>query len=258
MIWKVLSKRIIACLDIKDGKVVKGTNFVDLADIGDPVEIARRYDRQSVDEIVFLDITATQERRDTHFALIERAARELSVPLTVGGGIRTVDDFRKILSCGADKVSVNSAAVANPELVRQASERFGKRRVVTAIDARRSGNGFSVFVNGGRQNTGLDLLEWAKECELLGAGEILLTSMDCDGVQDGYDIEMTAAVAKSVGIPVIASGGCGCVSHIINVFKQTDCDAALVASLFHYGKATVSDVKLEMERNGIPCRISKA
>ena len=253
----MFTKKIIACLDIKDGKVVKGTNFVDLTNIGDPVEIARRYDKQSVDEIVFLDITATNERRDTHFALIERAARELSVPLTVGGGIRTIDDFRKILSCGADKVSVNSAAVANPELIREASAQFGRRRVVVAIDAGKSGEGFSVFVNGGRKNTGLDLLRWAKECEMLGAGEILLTSMDCDGVQKGYDIGMTAAVSKCVGIPVIASGGCGCVSHIIDVFKQTDCDAALVASLFHYGKATVSDVKLEMERNGIPCRISK-
>ena len=254
----MFTRRIIACLDIKDGKVVKGTNFVDLEDIGDPVEIARRYNKQCVDEIVFLDITATQERRDTHFDLIERAARELSVPLTVGGGIRTIDDFQKMFSRGAEKASINSAAVANPDLIRQASAQFGKQRVIAAIDAKKIGSGFSVFVNGGTKDTGLDLLEWAKKCESLGAGEILLTSMDRDGVQSGYDIEMTTAVVKSVGIPVTASGGCGCVSHIIDVFKQAGCASALVASLFHYGKATAREVKLEMERNGIPCQISKA
>jgi len=251
----MLTKRIIPCLDIKDGKVVKGVNFVGLADIGDPVEIAGRYNKQSADEIVFLDITATHERRDTHYALIERAARQLTIPLTVGGGIRTVDDIRKILSCGASKVSVNSAAVVNPELIREASELFGKQCVVVAIDAKKTDGGFKVFVNGGRENTGLDLEAWAKQCEALGAGEILLTSMDGDGTQNGYDIEMTRIAVENVGIPVVASGGCGSISHIIDVFKHTGCDAALVASLFHYGKATVGDVKLEMERNGIPCRI---
>jgi len=253
----MLEKRIIPCLDIKDGKVVKGVNFVDLTDIGDPVEIARRYESQSADEIVFLDITATHEWRDTHYDMIEQAARGLTIPLTVGGGLKNVDDFHKILSCGASKVSVNSAAVANPELIREASIQFGKEHVVVAIDAKKTEDGFKVFVNGGRENTGLDLVEWAKKCEALGAGEILLTSMDGDGTQGGYDIEMTKAVVECVSIPVIASGGCGSIEHIIDVFKQTDCSAALVASLFHYGKATVGDVKLEMERNGIPCRISK-
>ena len=253
----MLEKRIIPCLDIKDGKVVKGVNFVDLTDIGDPAQIAGRYDKQSADEVVFLDITATQEQRDTHYALIERAARELSIPLTVGGGIRTASDFEKILSCGADKVSVNSAAVANPQLIREASERFGKQRVVVAIDAKKVGDSFKVFVAGGRTQTDLELVSWAKQCQDLGAGEILLTSMDGDGTQNGYDIPMTRAVVECVDIPVIASGGCGSISHIIDVFKQTDCAAALVASLFHYGKATVGEVKLEMERNGIPCRKSK-
>ena len=253
----MLEKRIIPCLDIKNGKVVKGVNFVDLTDVGDPVEIAKRYNDQSADEIVFLDITATQENRETHYTLIERAAQELSIPLAVGGGIRTTDDFRKILSRGAKKVSVNSAAVANPELIRQASVLFGKQCVVVAIDGKKVNDSFKVFVKGGTVNTGLDLVQWAKECEALGAGEILLTSMDSDGTQNGYDIEMTKAVAEAVGIPVIASGGCGSIEHIIDVFKQTGCDAALVASLFHYGKATVADVKLEMKRNGIPCKVSK-
>ncbi|GHT50814.1 imidazole glycerol phosphate synthase subunit HisF [Endomicrobiia bacterium] len=251
----MLKKRIIPCLDIANGKVVKGVNFVDLVDVGDPVEIAKQYEQQCADEVVFLDITATYENRDIIYDLIRRAARELSIPLAIGGGIRTVDDFRKILSCGADKVTINSSAVANPNLIRKASEEFGKQCVVVAIDGKLLDNQYKVFVEGGRKNTGLDLVEWAKKCEILGAGEILLTSMDGDGTQNGYDIAMTNAVCNSVNIPVIASGGCGSIDDIIDVFRKTSCDAALVASLFHYAMATVSDVKIQMERSDIPCRI---
>lgn len=250
-----LKKRIIPCLDLMNGKVVKGINFVDLVDVGDPVEIAKRYEEQCADEVVFLDITATYENRDTIYALIERAASELSIPLTVGGGVRTVEDFRKILNCGADKVSVNSAAVFNPGLIHEAAREFGKQCVVVAIDAKKTGDSYIVYVKGGREKTEIDLVEWVKRCEGLGAGEILLTSMDADGTRDGYDTAMLNAVCKEVNIPVIASGGCGSIGDIIDVFNQTACDAALVASLFHYGMATVNDVKIEMERNGIPCRI---
>ena len=249
----MLKKRIIPCLDIMNGKVVKGVNFVDMVDVGDPVEIAKRYEEQCADEIVFLDITATYENRETIYSLIERAAKEISIPITVGGGIRSVDDIRRLLACGVDKASVNSAAVADPGLIRAASNEFGRQCVVVAIDARMVGDSYNVIVRGGRDDTGIDLLEWAVKCEELGAGEILLTSMDRDGVQSGYDIPMTAAVTGAVGIPVTASGGCGSISDIVDVFKYTNCDAALVASLFHYGRATVGDVKNEMERNGIPC-----
>ncbi|MCL2704141.1 MAG: imidazole glycerol phosphate synthase subunit HisF [Defluviitaleaceae bacterium] len=248
-----VKKRIIPCLDIKDGKVVKGINFADLADVGDPLEIAKRYEGQGADEIIFLDITAANENRSTTCELIERAAKDLSVPFTVGGGIRAADDFRKLFNCGAGKVSVNSAAVLRPELIREASQEFGSRRVVAAIDGKKVKGAYNVFIKGGRENTGLDLIEWAKKCAELGAGEILLTSMDADGMQCGYDIAMIKAVCDAVNIPVIASGGCGGISDIIDVFNQTGCDAALVASLFHYGKASVNDVKNEMERNGIPC-----
>jgi len=241
-------------LDIKDGKVVKGVNFVNLTDVGDPVEISKHYEQQGADEIVFLDITATHEGRETVYGLIERAAKELSTPVAVGGGIRSAQDCRKILACGADKVSLSSAAVANPKLIREASLEFGKERVVVAIDAKKVGDRYHVFVKGGREDTGIDLINWAKQCENLGAGEILLTSMDGDGTQNGYDIAMTSLLVKSVGIPVIASGGCGEIEDIIEVFKQTGCAAALAASLFHYGKATVNDVKSEMERHGITCR----
>ncbi|MCL1809762.1 MAG: imidazole glycerol phosphate synthase subunit HisF [Clostridiales bacterium] len=250
-------KRIIPCLDIKDGKVVKGVNFVDLVDVGDPVEIACRYEEQGADEVVFLDITATHEGRDTIYSLVEHAAKRLSIPLTLGGGIRNASDFRKALDCGAFKVSINSAAAANPDLIKEISEGFGKHRLVVAIDGKKTGDGYRVFTKGGREDAGFDLVEYAKKCEELGAGEILLTSMDGDGTQDGYDVAMTKAVCEAVNIPVVASGGCGKVSDIIDVFKQTDCDAALAASLFHYGMATVSEVKREMERNGIPCRKSR-
>ncbi|MCL1854396.1 MAG: imidazole glycerol phosphate synthase subunit HisF [Clostridia bacterium] len=250
----MLAKRIIPCLDIMNGKVVKGVHFLDLTPIGDPVAIAKEYERQQADEVVFLDITATHEGRETVSGLIERAAAEMTIPFTVGGGIRTLDDFRKILDRGADKASVNTSAVTNPQLISEASAEFGKSCVVVAIDAKIVNGRYHVFIKGGREDTGLELAEWAKECERLGAGELLVTSMDGDGTQNGYDIPMIRAVTQAVRIPVIASGGCGEISHIIDVFTQTDCDAALVASLFHYAKAAVGDVKIEMERNGLPCR----
>ena len=250
-------KRVIPCLDIKNGSVVKGINFVNLTNVGDPVAISRNYQEQGADEIVFLDISA--ENREAFYDLIRRTTSELSVPITVGGGIRSIEDFRKIFACGASKASVSTAAVANPELIKEASDEFGKHRIVVAIDAKKVGesNKYHVFVKGGREDTGLDLIEWAKKCEALGAGEILLTSMDGDGTESGYDIVMTGALVKSVGIPIIASGGCGKVEDIIEVFKQTDCSAALAASLFHYGKATVGDVKAEMERHGVKCERSE-
>ena len=252
----MLAKRIIPCLDIKDGKVVKGVNFVGLKDIGDPVEIAKRYDEQCADEVVFLDITATYENRDILKDVIQRAACELSIPLTVGGGIRTLDDFRMILSSGADKVSINSAAILNPQLIKQASDEFGVQCVVVAIDAkkREDQSGYDVYIAGGRKNTGLDLLTWAKQCEDLGAGEILLTSMDADGTKAGYDIDMINAVCDVVDIPVIASGGCGSIQDIVDVFKKTNCDAALVASLFHFGEAAVEQVRQELRKEGINVR----
>ena len=257
VVLTMTEKRIIACLDTVNGRAVKGVNFIDLAYIGDTVEMAKRYEEQGADEIALLDITATNEQRESMYALLERAASELSVPITLGGGIRSVDDFRKALACGASKVSINSAAVANPELINAVSSEFGRQRVVIAIDGKKAEDGYHVYIKGGREDTGLSVTEWAKKCEALGAGEILLTSIDRDGARNGYDIEMTRAVCRAVGIPVIASGGCGKIDDIIDVFKQTGCDAALVASLFHYGKATVNDVKSAMERNDIPCRISK-
>lgn len=252
----MLAKRIIPCLDIKNGKVVKGVNFVGLQDVGDPVELAKRYDLQCADEVVFLDITATYENRDIIRDLIERGASELSIPLAVGGGIRTIDDFRMILSSGADKVSVNSAAIKNPQLIKEASDEFGVQCVVVAIDAKQRENqsGYDVYIAGGRENTGIDLIEWAKQCEALGAGEILLTSMDRDGTRDGFDIDMLNAVLEVVSIPVIASGGCGGIEDIVEVFEKTNCDAALAASLFHYGEATIDQVKEECVKHNIPVR----
>lgn len=252
----MLAKRIIPCLDIKNGKVVKGVNFVGLQDVGDPVELAKRYDLQCADEVVFLDITATYENRDIIRDLIERGASELSIPLAVGGGIRTIDDFRMILSSGADKVSVNSAAILNPSLIKEASDEFGVQCVVVAIDAkmREDRSGYDVYIAGGRKNTGIDLVEWAKQCEALGAGEILLTSMDKDGTRDGFDIDMLNAVLDVVHIPVIASGGCGGIEDIVEVFEKTNCDAALAASLFHYGEATIDQVKEECVKHHIPVR----
>lgn len=251
----MLTKRIIPCLDIKDGKVVKGINFVGLKDVGDPIELAKRYEMQCADEVVFLDITASHEERDIIKDLIQKGASELSIPLAVGGGIRTIDDFRMILSSGADKVSVNSAAIANPNLIKEASDEFGVQCVVIAIDAKKRDNGgYDVYVKGGRENTHLDLVEWVKKCEQLGAGEVLLTSMDADGTKAGYDIEMINAVCDVVDIPVIASGGCGSIQDIIDVFNKTNCDAALVASLFHFGEATVDEVREACRKNNINVR----
>ncbi len=251
----MLKKRIIPCLDIKDGKVVKGVNFVGLKEVGDPVDLAKRYDLQCADEVVFLDITASHEDRGIIKDLIARAASELSIPLAVGGGIRTIDDFRMILASGADKVSVNSAAIANPQLIKEASDEFGVQCVVIAIDAKKNEKGsYDVYVKGGRENTGIDLIEWVTKCEKLGAGEVLLTSMDADGTREGFDIDMLNAVCDVVNIPVIASGGCGGVEDIVEVFEKTDVDAALAASLFHFNEATVEDVRDELMKNDIPVR----
>ena len=251
----MLAKRIIPCLDVRDGRVVKGVNFVNIRDAGDPVELARYYSDQGADEIVFLDITATHEARKTVADVVERTAEQVFVPLTVGGGIRTLDDFRELLRAGADKISVNSAAVARPELITEAAERFGSQCVVLAVDARSRGDGtWEVVVAGGRKPTGLDLLEWVKKGEALGAGEILLTSMDADGTKAGFDLPMTKAVTEAVGIPVIASGGCGGLSHFAEVFEETGCDAALAASLFHFGELTVPQVKDYLRTRNIPVR----
>lgn len=251
----MLAKRIIPCLDVRDGKVVKGVNFVGIREVGDPVECAMEYDRQGADEICFLDITATYEGRRTMVNVVRKTAEHVFVPLTVGGGIRSVEDFREILRAGADKVSVNSAAVKNPELISQAAEIFGSQCVVAAIDAKRDEKGnFKVVVHGGRKDTGLDAVEWAKRCQELGAGEILLTSMDTDGCREGFDLELLRAVCSVVSIPVIASGGCGRLEHFSQVFEETGADAALAASLFHFRELTVQEVKEHLAEHEIPVR----
>ena len=251
----MLAKRIIPCLDVRDGRVVKGVNFVNIRDAGDPVELARFYSDQGADEIVFLDITATSDGRATVADVVERTAEQVFVPLTVGGGIRTLEDFRQLLRAGADKISVKSAAVKDPGLISRAAERFGSQCVVLAIDARRRPEGsYEVVVAGGRTPTGLDVVEWARRGEALGAGEILLTSMDADGTKAGFDLEMTRAVTQAVSIPVIASGGCGSLEHFAQVFAETDCDAALAASLFHFGELTVPQVKEYLRKRKIPVR----
>ena len=251
----MLAKRIIPCLDVRDGRVVKGVNFVNIRDAGDPVELAKYDSDQGADEIVFLDITATHEARKTVADVVERTAERVFVPLTVGGGIRTVEDFKELLRAGADKISVNSAAVADPSLIARAAERFGSQCVVLAVDARARGDGgWEVVVSGGRKPTGRDLIEWVKEGEALGAGEILLTSMDADGTKAGFDLRMTRAVTDAVSIPVIASGGCGSLEHFAQVFAETDCDAALAASLFHFGELTVPQVKDYLRGRNIPVR----
>ena len=251
----MLAKRIIPCLDVRDGRVVKGVNFVNIRDAGDPVELAKYYSDQGADEIVFLDITATSDARDTVADVVERTASQVFVPLTVGGGIRTVEDFQRLLRAGADKISVNSAAVARPELIAEAAERFGSQCVVLAADARARGDGtWEVVVAGGRKPTGIDLIEWVKRAEALGAGEILLTSMDADGTKAGFDLPMTKAVTDAVSIPVIASGGCGSLAHFAEVFGVTNCDAALAASLFHFGELTVPQVKDYLRTKHIPVR----
>ena len=251
----MLAKRIIPCLDVRDGRVVKGVNFVNIRDAGDPVELAKYYSDQGADEIVFLDITATSDARDTVADVVERTAAQVFVPLTVGGGIRTLEDFQRLLRAGADKISVNSAAVARPELISEAAERFGSQCEVLAVDARSRGDGtWEVVVAGGRKPTGMDLIEWVKKGEALGAGEILLTSMDADGTKAGFDLAMTKAVTNAVSIPVIASGGCGSLAHFAEVFEETGCDAALAASLFHFGELTVPQVKEYLETRQIPVR----
>lgn len=251
----MLAKRIIPCLDVKDGRVVKGVNFINIRDAGDPVELAKFYSDQGADEIVFLDITATSDDRATVADVVERTASQVFVPLTVGGGIRTLEDFRLLLRAGADKISVNSAAVSDPTLISRAAERFGSQCVVLAIDGRSRGDGtWEVVVAGGRKATGLDVVEWAKKGQELGAGEILLTSMDADGTKAGFDLAMTKAVTEAVSIPVIASGGCGSLEHFAEVFEETGCDAALAASLFHFGELTVPQVKEFLEGREIPVR----
>lgn len=251
----MLAKRIIPCLDVRDGKVVKGVNFVGIKEVGDPVELAKQYSDANADEIVFLDITASHEGRATMLDVVRRTAEVVFVPLTVGGGIRTIDDVRDTLRAGSDKVGINSAAVRNPELINEAAEMFGRQCIVAAVDAKRVDDGsWHVVINGGRIDTGKDLLEWVQELEARGAGEILLTSMDADGTKAGYDIEMTKAVCDLVNIPVIASGGAGSVDDFADVFEKTGCDAALAASLFHYGELTIAEVKDAMRGRGIPAR----
>jgi cyclase len=253
----MLAKRIIPCLDVKDGRVVKGVNFLDLRDAGDPVEQAQIYDAARADELVFLDITATHERRDTMRAMVRAVADTVFIPFTVGGGIRTVDDIRSILLAGADKVSVNSAAVRNPAFITEGARRFGSQCIVVAIDAKRTGltpSGWEVYVTGGRTPTGIDVLTWAQEAEDRRGGEILLTSMDTDGTQEGYDIPLTRAVSERVRIPVIASGGAGAVEHFAQVIVEGAADAALAASLFHYGQLSIQQVKDHLRAREIPVR----
>ena len=251
----MFTKRIIPCLDVNNGRVVKGVNFVDLKDAGDPVEIAKAYDAAGADEVVFLDITASYEQRDTVVDMVRKVAANVFIPFTVGGGIRTVDDFRKLLREGADKISVNSAAIDRPELIREAADKFGSQCVVVAIDAkRRPDGGWNIYKHGGRLDTGIDAIEWAKKAEALGAGEILLTSMDCDGTKAGYDIPLTHAVSDAVSIPVIASGGAGTLEHFYEGLTDGGADAVLAASLFHYKELEISQVKDYLAEKGVPVR----
>ncbi|MGX7049359.1 imidazole glycerol phosphate synthase [Lactococcus piscium] len=252
----MLAKRIIPCLDVKDGRVVKGVNFVNLTDVGDPAETAKLYYEQGCDELVFLDITATHEARDTMVEVVRHVANQVFIPFTVGGGIRSVSDMSKMLRAGADKVGINSSAVANPDLIRQGAEKFGNQCIVVAIDAKKQADGsFHVYVNGGRKDTGLDAVEWAKQAVALGAGEILLTSMDKDGTKSGFDIALSNAVANAVNVPVIASGGAGTAHDMVDVFQQTSVTGALAASVFHYGEIDIKDVKLKMKANQIEVRL---
>jgi len=254
----MLSKRILPCLDVKGGRVVKGVNFVDLRDAGDPVELARIYNDAGADELVFLDITASYEDRETILDVVYRTAEQVFIPLTVGGGITNLENIKNLLRAGADKVSINSAAVRNPLLINQASDRFGKSCIVVAIDARKRKDstdpGWDVFVKGGRENTGIDVLQWAQECENRGAGELLITSMDADGTQAGYDLELTKKISSAVEIPVIASGGAGNCEHIYQVFEQAGAQAALLASLLHYGQITIAQLKEYLQERKIPVR----
>ncbi len=252
----MFTKRIIPCLDVNNGRVVKGVNFVNLRDAGDPVEIAAAYDKAGADEVVFLDITASSDQRGTVVEMVRRVAENVFIPFTVGGGIRTVEDFKILLREGADKISVNSAAISRPELIAEAADKFGSQCVVVAIDAKRrtDKSGWNIFKNGGRIDTGIDAVEWAVRAERLGAGEILLTSMDCDGTKAGYDIALTKEVAEHVSIPVIASGGAGCSEHFYEALTRGKADAALAASLFHYKEPEISDLKDYLADKGVPVR----
>jgi imidazole glycerol-phosphate synthase subunit HisF len=253
----MLAKRIIPCLDVTGGRVVKGVNFVELRDAGDPVEIAARYNEQGADELTFLDITATSDGRDLILPIIEAVASQVFIPLTVGGGVRTVDDVRRLLNAGADKTSFNSAAIANPQVIRDASDKYGAQCIVVAIDAKRraDGSGWDVYSHGGRQNTGLDAVAWAKQMADFGAGEILLTSMDRDGTKSGFDLALTRAVSDAVDVPVIASGGVGNLDHLADGVQEGGADAVLAASIFHYGEYTVAQAKARMAARGIPVRL---
>ncbi|HYD63835.1 imidazole glycerol phosphate synthase subunit HisF [Azospirillum sp.] len=251
----MLKMRVIPCLDVKDGRVVKGVNFVDLVDAGDPVEQARVYDREGADELTFLDITASHENRDTIFDVVRRTAEQVFMPLTVGGGVRTVEDIRKLLLAGADKVSINTAAVHRPEFVREGAEKFGSQCIVVAIDAKRTGeNKWEVFTHGGRRETGLDAIDWARRMAEYGAGEILLTSMDRDGTKSGFDLALTRAVADAVRVPVIASGGVGTLDHLVEGIREGHATAVLAASIFHFGTYTIGQAKAALAQAGIPVR----
>lgn len=250
-----LAKRIIPCLDVTDGRVVKGVNFVELRDAGDPVEIARRYDEQGADELTFLDITASSDNRGLLLHIIEQVASQVFIPLTVGGGVREVDDVRRLLNAGADKVSINTSAIMNPQLVADASGRFGSQCIVVAIDAKQVGDHWEVFTHGGRKPTGLDAVEWAKRMVALGAGELLLTSMDRDGTKIGFNLELTRAITDAVDVPVIASGGVGNLEHLVDGVKLGGADAVLAASIFHYGEYTVREAKEYMSARGIEVRL---
>lgn len=257
----ILKKRIITCLDIKDGRVVKGINFLDLVDAGDPVVSARRYNEMGADELVFLDITATKEKRKTLIGLVQKVAKEVFIPLTVGGGIKSISEMNQILRAGADKISVNSAAVKNPALVSEGARTFGSQCIVGAVDAALQKNnkkGWDVYINGGSKKTALTLVKWVKELEELGAGEILLTSMNRDGTKEGFDIDMLKAVTNAVNIPVIASGGAGSIEDFIDVFTMTDVDAALAASIFHFGEVDMGELKQRLAENNIPVRIQES
>ncbi len=252
----MLTKRIIPCLDVKDGRVVKGINFIDLKDAGDPVEQAKVYNSQGADELVFLDIAASFEDRGPMLDIITKTAEQVFIPLTVGGGIKNIDDIRELLKAGADKVSINTSAVKDPGLVKESAVEFGSQCIVVAIDAKKEGDSWIVYTTGGRNSSGLDAIEWAKEVEELGAGEILLTSMDRDGTKDGYDLELTKLIVDAVNIPVIASGGAGNLEHLYQAFSETDCDAVLAASIFHYGESTIKEAKDYLKDKGIAVRPS--
>ena len=252
----MLAKRIIPCLDIKDGRVVKGTRFLDLRDAGDPVELAKYYNKEGADELCFLDITASHEERKTIISVVEAVAKEVFIPFTVGGGISTVDQIKDLLRAGADKITINSSAIKNPGLIKEGSVKFGAQCIVLAIDAKYNPErkSWEVYVKGGRENTGMDAIEWAKKAVELGVGEILLTSMDADGTKAGYDIELTRRIVNSVSVPVIASGGAGKIQDVLDIFKKTDCSAALLASILHFKDVSIKEIKKQMEKELVPVR----